>query len=443
MYFKIILILTLTFFSGCKSSFDDITPGRGSADFSRTISIGGNFLSGYQDGALFRHGQERSIPALLAGQFKTAGGGDFIHPLMPDDKGLGLTFKGWSDPFQGKSNLGYKTDCEGVTSLSPLKDTFGLAAAGIYLDRIVATSFNDFTVPFAGIKDLLDPAFSRSYADGNQNPYYHRFASNPDTSTLISDAINQPFTFFILWAGMEEIYNYASRGGTTSKPMVSPIFETYLDIILSRLTASGAKGVLANIPDISAFPFYTLINPRGVELTQEKADSLNMVNGNLFNYSEGANGFIIEDPNAAYGYRQMNASEVVLLSVPVDSLKCNFLGVFLPLPDRYVLDAYEVETIIKAIEGYNEVINKKVEQFNIPVVDMNKFFNTLKVGIYIDGVEYNSEFVSGGFYGLDGYHPNEKGYGILANEFIATINRHYGSTVPLTLCDGCKGIIFP
>jgi hypothetical protein len=60
-----------------------------------------------------------------------------------------------------------------------------------------------------------------------------------------------------------------------------------------------------------------------------------------------------------------------------------------------------------------------------------------------DGVLMNSTFVIGNFFSLDGYHPTEKGYALLANQFIRAINTRYGSTLPLIHCTDCRGVLFP
>ena len=82
-------------------------------------------------------------------------------------------------------------------------------------------------------------------------------------------------------------------------------------------------------------------------------------------------------------------------------------------------------------------------QYDLALVDMNSFFKTVESGIKWNGEAYDAEFVSGGFYSLDGYHPNQKGYGMLANEFIKAINNKYSATIPTTNCVDCVGIRFP
>ncbi|MCC7302231.1 MAG: hypothetical protein IT233_06295 [Bacteroidia bacterium] len=415
----------------------------GDANFSKFIAVGGSYMTGFQDGALWKKGQERSIGALMAGQFSKVGGGSFRQPLMPDHLGLGLNAKPWEGVFVHASRLGYKTDCEGISALKPLKDTFGLSLASPYLDGISGNSFQNLAVPYARIQDHFSLSFSASWQNGNPNPYYHRFASNVGNSTVKGDAVAQQATFFAAWFGMEEIYEHARSGATSFTIPSGSVFWHYLDQYLGALCANGAKGVIANIPDPSAIPFYTTIPWNGLELTQSKADSLNQLTGYMFNFVAGQNGFVIADPDSPGNYRKMIEGEYLLLTLPLDSVKCNYMGVFTPIPDRYVLDISEMNTLRSFLQHYNSVINERASYYGLALCDMHSFFSGLKSGTMWNGVELNSTFVSGGFFSLDGYHPHQKGYAVLANEFVKSVCRKYNAVIPGVYCSDCDGVIFP
>jgi hypothetical protein len=437
------LCIFICWLIACKPNLDVPDPSPGNADFSRFIAVGGNFLSGYQDGALFRDGQKLSVPALLSKQFKLAGGGNFNQPLMPDNYGLGLNSKQWESAFITSSRLGYAFDCEGVKSLKPLKDTLAVSSASPYLSGVAGNSFQNLSVPFAKMIDLFDPDFSLSYSSGNPNPYYYRFASNSGSSTVFGDAMAQQATFFAVWAGMEDIFEYARKGGYDETIALAPSFASLFDQMLAGLTANGAKGVLANIPELNSFPFYTLIPWNSMVLTQNQADSLNQATGFQYNFTADSNGFMIADPNGPGGYRKMVMGEYLLLSVPLDSIKCHYMGVYYAVPDRYVLDTSEIKIINDAIRSYNETIAGKAFTYHLALADMNSFFRNVKSGIKWDGTDFNATFVSGGFFSLDGYHPNQKGYSLIANEFIKAVNSKYNAVIPPVNCSECSGIKFP
>ena len=441
--------LFAVFNSNCTPKISEPKPQPGTCNFSKTIAVGGDFMAGYQDGALSFGGQLRSIPLLLAGEFGQVTPGTFDQPYLPaSSAGLGWNLKPWESWYTTASKLKFKTDCQGVSSLMPVWDSVSRADAAAEINAAYSASNRNFAVPFATTAGLFSPALGSFSAAQNTNPFYHRFASNPGISTVMGDAANANATFFSAWLGMEDIYNYAQLGGAgTSIPSPSQ-FSMYLDSALGMLTRNGAKGVIANIPDFRDFPYYTLVPWNGAALTQTKADSLNTIYQQAgftnINFVNGNNGFVIADAHAPNGYRQMHANEYITLSVPVDSLKCDYLGIlFSPMPDRYSLDSAEVATLDNAIAAYNSVIAQKAAQYGLALADMHAYFARVNSGVKWDGVDFNAEFVTGGFFSLDGYHPNQKGYAMIANEFIAAINAKFGATVPTVDCTDCNGVLFP
>ena len=448
LFISILLLNALALFNACTPKLDIPIPDAGNADFSKTVAIGGNYMAGYQDGALYQKGQELSIPALLTEQFKLVGGSSFNQALMPDNKGLGLNSKVWESWFITPSHLGYKTDCKGVTALSPLKNFISVSEAAPYLISIAGNSIQNKAIPYANIIDYFNPAFGNSFSSGNTNPYYNRIAANPGVSTIYADAKAQDATFITAWLGMEDIYNYAATGGTSSAIPSSASFSAYLDTILGGLTANGAKGVIATIPDFRVFPYYTLVAWDNADLRQTQADSLNDIYEPAglthIHFEMGRNGFVIDDAASNGGLRQLHSGEYITLSVPLDSMKCEKYGLlFKTINNRYALDSSEVFLIDQAINSYNGVIIQKAAQYNLALVDMYTYFNLVKAGIKWNGADFNATFVSGGFFSLDGYHPNQKGYALIANEFINAINAKYKSVIPTVNCVECEGILFP
>src|SRR5262249_49848030 len=189
----------------------------------------------------YRKGQELSIPALLARQFSLVGGSNFSQPLMQDDYGLGLNPKPWEGMYLTKKVLGYRTDCEGETGLFPLSSSIASASALGYLSTVTGT-INNLSSPFLKIEDMFSPQAGTS----SGNIFYHRFARNPGVSTVLSEVDSSHATFFTVWVGMEDIYDYARNGGYNKTILPPAQFETYLDSLLGTLTANGAKGVIAD-----------------------------------------------------------------------------------------------------------------------------------------------------------------------------------------------------
>jgi hypothetical protein len=91
------------------------------------------------------------------------------------------------------------------------------------------------------------------------NPYFVRFASSP-TATVVGDALAQNPTFFSLWIGNNDVLGYATSGGDGTLDQITPnqILQ-YYSTLVTTMVSKGAKGVVANIPDVTSIPFFTTV----------------------------------------------------------------------------------------------------------------------------------------------------------------------------------------
>jgi hypothetical protein len=293
---------------------------------------------------------------------------------------------------------------------------------------------------------------------GALNPYFNRFASDPATTTVISDAMQVQPTFFTLWTGNNDVLTYAMAGAESDSITTQQMFSQSVGGILQTLTSNGAKGAIANVPDITSAPYFTTIPYNPVTLNETEAAQLNAAYESYntgatgmgldsISFKEGKNAMVIEDDDPAYdplgNIRQIESNELVLLSLPQDSIKCAGWGTQKPVPDEYVLDATEIDEITTAIEGYNQTLNSLASQHNLAYVKISSLMEDAKRGIRIDGVEYTNEFITGGLFSLDGLHLTGQGYAIVANEFLEAINNQYDASLPLVNVIDYPGIQFP
>jgi hypothetical protein len=442
--FSTICLLSL----GCTPEPKGFEPNAGSADFSQVIALGGSYMAGYQNGGLFLKAQENSLAALIANQLELANGNKFNQVLLSEGTGVGLNSKPWESNFVTPSKLGNKTDCKGVTSISPVKSTISDIFAQSFLNSGDKKDNSNFAVPFASIVDYNNPTLGLAFGVNNNNPFFNRISSNPGVSSILSEVKDKKPSFIISWLGMEDIYNYASKGGANLTIPTPAVFDQNLDLILGDFAKSGVKGVMATIPDFRNFPFYTLIPYNNANLTQSQVDSLNDTysSNQLFDhirFTVGNNGFIVGDPQEPSGFRKLKEGEYITISAPTDSMKCYKYGLLIKvIDDRYSLIESEVKLLDDAINNYNQIIIKKANEYGFALADMNQFFTKVKSGIKWNGADFNLDFVSGGFLSLDGYHPNQKGYALIANEFIKAINLKYNATIPQTNCKNCDGVLF-
>jgi hypothetical protein len=417
----------------CKPKYEATAPVQGEMNPTRFVMIGGGHAGGYMDDALTHEGQLNSVANIIAEQFKSVGGGSFNQPLVSQNS-IGISLTNLA-PFK----LGYKTDCKNVTSLSPIRIATG-GDLSVFNDNLYLTSnkFGNFGIP--GMK-LLDVS-STSFA--NVNPFFKRMTSSTSSSVL-DNVMGVDPTFFSIFLGIEDVMDYAKSGGKNNNLPSTATFETAYNNLVQVLTANGAKGVVATIPDVTQMPYFTTIPWNGLNLDESNVTTLNNIYNPLgFFFELGSNPFMIEDPAANdFGVRQILDGELILLSVPLDSVKCNQMGVLFPLRTEFVLTLSEIETLRNQIAAYNTIIKTIASQNNLAVVETDKFAQNLTDGFVYNGISMSAKFVSGGAYSLDGIHYNAKGNALLANEFIKAINKKYKSSLHQVNAGNYGATLFP
>lgn len=434
------LFLIAVVLTACKPEIESFTPTAGNADFTKYISLGNSLTAGYLDGDLFMSGQQVSYPNLIAGQLKTVGGGDFKQPLMYDDLGFGRRLV---------LNLNTVRDCFGqpipVEDAPPALGPFPLAMIDPktpdprnFTNSQELHDSHNLGVPGAKSFHLLVPGY------GGMNPYFARFAAAPAISVIQQAASLNP-TFFSLWVGNNDILTYAMTGGEQDSLTSVQLFSYAYSTLLTALTANGAKGVVANIPDITNIAHFTTFPYNGLALTSEvQVAGLNAGYAQLgIVFQLGPNPFIIADPEAIGGLRQIKSNELLLLSLPQDSIKCRGWGSLKPIPARYVLDEGEIANIKEATQQLNAVIESLAASNGLAFVNANAIFNNIRTGLVYDGARFNASYITGGINSLDGVHLTPRGNAIVANFFIEAINAKYESHIPLVNVTDYPGIIFP
>ncbi len=254
--YKCLLFAAALSFTACSDDDDEnssaveVPVTAGSADFSNYVALGNSLTAGYSDNALFKAGQENSYAKLLADQFALAGGGEFKIPYTNDNVG-GLLLGGNMLP-----GFGPRLIFNGVGPV-PLPGGVPTTEIGVPL----AGPFNNLGVPGAKSFHLLAPNYGdvAGLGTGTANPYFVRFRSSATTS-ILQDAMAQQPTFFSLWIGNNDVLGYATSGGDGTNPITDQtMFETVYNTLINQLTSNGAKGVVANLPNVVDIPHFRTV----------------------------------------------------------------------------------------------------------------------------------------------------------------------------------------
>jgi hypothetical protein len=322
------LLLAVALVMGCEQELADLTPPAdpatptgtlGTIDATKFVTIGNSLVAGFQSNALFTEGQNESVGKIINQQFTYAGGTSAFN--QPDINSV----NGFSGVTSTGTPLGRlilfdpdgATDPDGcLVSRTATPFASGTPARSVTCPRAIETpavpapyNVGDFPAPFTGDKAALNnfgvpgillgqalTPFTGGPSTGNAayNALYARFASNPGVSTILGDAIAAQPTFYLIELGNNDILGFATTGGSGLIPLTSSTsFSAQLSgttatvgfngLITSLLLARpDAKGVIANIPDVTAIPFFFTVPWNTIEFKETDCDvtaTLSSLNG--------------------------------------------------------------------------------------------------------------------------------------------------------------------
>jgi lysophospholipase L1-like esterase len=174
-------------------------------------------------------------------------------------------------------------------------------------------------------------------------------------------------------------------------------FAAEYGVLIASLAATRAKLVVANIPDVTDIPFLIPV-PAFKATCPNPAPPLPSTVTNA--------DFVVA-----------NITNPAVVSIDI----CT---------DYVVRSAALVAQTKQSVTAFNAIIATEARLAGAAVVD----FNTLLAGISRNGYEACGEKLTtaflGGLFSLDGIHPTNTGYAILANEVIKTTNTHLQSGIP-------------
>jgi hypothetical protein len=408
--------------AACKPHIKEAAPNSGEADFSRYIAVGNSLTSGYADGGLYLEGQQNSYPLMIATQMKAAGGGEFYTPFFEESQSNGSGYL----QFTGFSATGSPILTPVTTNLAV---TGALPGGGPAYAKYTGAEINNYGVPGIKLKHITTANY------GFANGFFGRLLSSDPTSTYLNFVTAKPYTFFSCWLGNNDILLYAANGAVTvgdDSPTDKGIFSQLYSLAINTLTAKGAKGVVATIPDVASTAYFNTVTIPALQAAAGGPVDIYIQPGiGLPRKATAADKFTLKlssagvmgKPNAAgypYGFHPAN-----------------------PVASQFVLDEAEVIQVNDYIASYNDVIKKAAAAKGLAIFDANAMLKEFANPQVINGATVSTKFVTGNLFSLDGIHLTPMGYAIAANGFIKAINQTYGSNLSVVNIANYRGVKFP
>ena len=422
----------------------------GSADFARFVTIGNSITAGYQSGSLYASAQEQAYGNQIA---KQVGGVTFAMPL-------------YSDPGTGGRMEVQSADLK--TGVVVLKYNTSVGAA---INLSYAAPYNNLGVPGALLYDVLNATNSTDCGSalfaGKPNPMFDLILRNSalHLGSQFAQAKVQHPTLVTLWIGNNDVLGFATSGGASpTSPTASATFDFLYHAVADSLKSLNTKVVVANIPDVTAIPFFNTVGPTlalkagwvanglqgffyqkhgatAVDVTAA-VDSIGLLTGKV-DLTLPASSYTpyLGQPTGKW-YRDLSASK----GIPLAALLGSIAGLDTtkpfgfhpqnPFPDALTLDADEIATAKTATSNFNKSIDSIASNRGFVVVNINAMFNAIRGrdytgGTYYNGIKFTTGYITGGLFTLDGVHPSNQAHAIVANEFIKAINAKWGASIPL------------
>ncbi len=352
------------------------------ADLSRLVVLGDSLSAGFQNDSLLDSQQVHGYANLVAQQARTP----LVLPLIAPPGIPNVLELVSVSPLIIVPAPGSSTGRD-----NPFVQVTDLAVPGAKLHDALATvpSFpiDDFTDLILGLPGLL--------------------RSPPVSLTQVQSAQALHPTTILVWLGNNDALGPAIA---VNPGLLTPVAQFQADYaaLMQQLAATGATIVVANIPDVTVIPFFTSAEQVAAQIGIP-LDILGPILG------IGPGDFVTPD-----AFPLIQADVQAFLQGQATT----------PLPPNVVLTAADVTQIRAAVDAYNSIIAEQAAAVGAAVVDVHAALDRNQAnGFVVNGQRLTTNFL-GGLFSLDGVHPTNTGYAVVANEFIKTLNTSFAAGIP-------------
>lgn len=411
LYFLTSWGIMLGLLGACNPNLEAPRPQTGALVLDKYIAIGDGYSAGFRNTNLFdinsnkglyQEAQISSFPNLLVNQFNQASQVSRFRSSFLPENGSGY--------FELEELIApICTDDEVDARFVEIAATPGWDAPS------TDTEINQLSIPKLRLSQIADST--------SPNVFLNRLKSSPEQTYLELVEESAP-TFFTLFLGSRDILEYALRGGNDpeypllSKEEFTDAYSRILRIVELR-NPESLRGVVARIPDITEFPYF-----RSVSHLYEERMNCNLTTRPIYLETRDGSGPVLATEN-----------DRILLPVSYQLGENHGQGdnfgllATNPIPAEMVLDKDEVTELKTQIAVYNNIIDSLINEYNqkytedrVAIARLDVLLKGLTVGLIEDGLDISSEYLSGGFFSLDGLYLTPRGNAMVANEFIKAIN---------------------
>jgi lysophospholipase L1-like esterase len=257
----------------------------------------------------------------------------------------------------------------------------------------------------------------------NENNMFYPILGNfPRNSTQVGAAAGLHGTIATVWLGSNDLIKYGNALGALP-PTDPAALQTDVAAIVKALQASGAKVAVANLFDLLDAAFFVAQPLLPQVFTARLTPALGAAAAAV------AGPQLAAQVDTAYG---LGSGGYLTISGLIKVLNAAAKGQALPqlgggdfLPDAVAAKFAALNA------AYNAAIAAAVSQTGATLVDVH---TPVAAAHAAGGIPISAKccgFLYGeGFFSLDGLHPSNTGYAVLANVFIKTLDTAFGTSIP-------------
>jgi lysophospholipase L1-like esterase len=233
----------------------------------------------------------------------------------------------------------------------------------------------------------------------------------------ISAAVSLKPTVVTVWLGSNDLLKYAFSGGAYAATDPNSLY-TDMVAIITQLQATGAKVAVANLFDVLDASYFT----SAAEL--QSYMTLEGVPAQLQSY------YLALVP--ANGYLLLSGFLKVAGALAAGAANPSLAPVNPNLLATDVMPAAFAASVQSYNDQYNTQIAAAVTKTGAVLVDVHAVYAQIYAGggYPVNPPKCCSTIFGGGLTSLDGIHPSNTGYAIIANTFIQTIDQAFSLSIP-------------
>lgn len=234
-------------------------------------------------------------------------------------------------------------------------------------------------------------------------------------STMVELAKAAKPTTTLIWLGNNDALVPALTGDLS---LLTPLDKFWSDFrkLMNEIGSTRSDMVVGTIPDVTAIPYFSSAR----EIADQYNLSRDMMRTKL--------GLGMDDYVRRSALPIIDSIMTGATAGPLPQTCPPPIYVFPSLPCR--LTAADALTIRSRVLGYNLIIALETLLRGGIVVDTNGLVNQIDRDGYRIGNERLTTKFLGGLFSLDGIHPSDTGYAVVANEFIERLNQWRGLRIP-------------